>query len=56
MLNLNKITQEIEEEADDRLKNDPVCPGGKNAKLHSVLIEIGLAVGKIMEKEANKEE
>lgn len=48
MLNLNKIVQEIEEEADARLKNDPVCPGGKNAKLHSVLIEIGLAVGKLM--------
>jgi len=46
-----KITQKIEEEADARLKNDPVCPGGKNTKLHAVLIEIGLAVGKIMEKE-----
>ena len=51
MFNLNKIIQEIEEEADKRLKNDPTCPGGKNAKLHSVLIEIGLVVGKIMEKE-----
>jgi len=51
MFNLNKIVQEIEEEAEDRLKNDPVCPGGKNTKLHAVLIEIGLAVGKIMEKE-----
>jgi len=51
MLNLHRIVQEIEEEADARLKNDPVCPGGKTAKLHSVLIEIGLAIGKLMEKE-----
>jgi len=51
MFNLNKIVQEIEEEAENRLKNDPVCPGGKNTKLHAVLIEIGLEVGKIMEKE-----
>ena len=50
-MDLLKIVQEIEEDAEQRFKNDPVCPGGKNAKLHSILMEIGLAVGKLMEKE-----
>lgn len=51
MFKLNKIVQEIEEEADRRLANDAACPGGKKSKLHSVLMDIGMEVGILMEKE-----
>jgi len=51
MFELNRIVHEIEEEAEKRLEGDPACPGGKTAKLHSVLMDIGMKVGSLMEKE-----
>ena len=48
MFNLQQIVKQIDEEADRRYKRDSVCSGGKVAKLHSVLMEIGLEVGKLM--------
>jgi hypothetical protein len=48
MFNLQEIIHQIEEEAELRFSNDPSFPGGKIAKLHAVLMEIGLEVGKIM--------
>jgi len=50
MFNLQEIIRQIEEEAELRFNNDASCPGGKRAKLHSVLMEISLEVGKIMMK------
>ena len=50
MINLPKILQQIEEEAERRLVADPVCSGGKTTKLYSVLMEIDLAVGELMKK------
>jgi len=55
MFNLLKIVQEIEDEAGRRLKNDPICPGGKTTKLYAVAMEIDSAVGKLMKNE-NEEE
>ena len=50
MLNLSKIIQEIEEEADRRFAEDPTCPGGKTAKIYSVIMEIDLGIGELMKK------
>jgi len=54
VFNLQQIVKQIDEEADRRYKRDSVCSGGKVAKLHSVLMEIGLEVGKIMLNEELK--
>ena len=51
MFSLQQIVESINEEADKRYKQDSVCSGGKVSKLHSVLMEIGLEVGKIMNVE-----
>ena len=54
MFNLQQIVELVNEEADRRLEEDSCCQGGKNSKLHSVLMEIGLEVGKIMLNEELK--
>ena len=42
MIDINHIVHEIVQEAHARLEAEPEAPGGLNAKLHNVLMEIGL--------------
>ena len=51
MINLDNIAKEIEMEAEYRLEVDAKCPGGKTAKLHSVMMELDRIIGEIMRKE-----
>ena len=47
-LDLTYISELIVAEATERLETEPEAPGGLNAKLHAVLMELGLLVGQVM--------
>ena len=48
MLDLTYVSELIITEAAERLENDQCCQGGLNAKLHAVMMELGLLVGQVM--------
>jgi len=47
-LDLTHITELVVAEAIERLADDQYCQGGLNAKIHSVLMDLGLLVGQVM--------
>jgi len=49
-LELDGIINMVQKIAKARLRDDPGCPGGEVAKLHSVVVDIGLRTGELMAK------